>query len=129
MTTIYLSGALNSRSELLGYAKQLRLAGHVVTSSWLESSETEADEAALRPEQLAAVAEMNLRDIVAARIFVGWTTPASRRSGHHVEFGCALWHTRLIVLIGPPQNVFHWHAAVERVETWAEALRVIAEVR
>ncbi len=103
---IYLASRYDRRMEMLGYAAILEAEGHVVTSRWVRGDH----EGATDPETLARCAREDLDDIAGSDLFVTFTeTPAVgfTSGGRHVELGYAMGLWIAVVIVGPPENVFH----------------------
>jgi hypothetical protein len=126
---VYLASQYRRRDELRTCAAALERLGFEITSRWLAGdqpllelgeSRTEAEAAAIR----------DLHDVRSADIFVAFTehasAPSKGRGGRHVEFGVALALERRLLVVGPPEHVFHLLPSVEQYPTWDEALEALA---
>jgi hypothetical protein len=142
--SVYLAARYSRRVELAGYAEELRARGHEVVSRWLDGSheadETERDYASVGyAENAARFASEDAIDVENADLLVSFTEPpesSSGRGGRHVEFGLALAlrqieyddrseEPRLLVVVGPRENVFHT-LADEVFEDWPSFLDWLA---
>lgn len=47
------------------------------------------------------------------------------RGGRHVEFGIALALGKLVWIVGPRENIFHWLPRVSHFEIWPDALAAL----
>jgi ketosteroid isomerase-like protein len=108
----YLAGRFSRRDEFNRYAAALRDAGYVVDARWLVEDHEwygEQDEAAI--EAARQFATDDLEDVARADLVFVFTEPANpggrNRGGRHVEYGIALALAKDIVIVGPPENVFH----------------------
>lgn len=121
---IYLSARYSRREELQQYRARIRNAGHVVTSSWLDTDfELGPDGRSLEaaPEIRAQVAQQDIEDMEEASITITFTEPGNGgRGGRHVEFGIAIGFGHELIVIGPQENVFHCLNRVERFDTFEE---------
>lgn len=123
MAAIYVAGSYARRDELKVRAGELVLAGHRVTSRWLQGND-ELD----KQDQI----DMDLVDLLAADTVLSFTSPDGQYNtgGRHVEFGYALAlnHTgadRRLILVGWPENIFHHDSEVESFPTFEEALATL----
>jgi nucleoside 2-deoxyribosyltransferase len=106
---IYLASRYSRREELAGYAKRLEETGHhVVTARWLQGLH-EADERTAAIELRQRFAYEDLADLDEADVLVAFTEEPYKiatRGGRHVELGYALAKGKLVVIVGPVENVF-----------------------
>lgn len=115
----YLASRFGRQAEMIAVAQRLRAIGHDVTSRWLDvdraSQPTDPDD---RSKALAKQADMNETDLLLADIVVSFTdgltglTGLVGKGGRHVEFGFALARNKVVIIIGPRENVFHYHPRV-----------------
>lgn len=128
---IYVASRFERQTELRGYAKELRAAGHTVTSRWLLE---ETDEVGNKPgvwqhnPALRTFAQIDLEDINAADVFMVFTHEGLSRGGMHVEFGYALAFGKRLVVIGPQATLFHFLPNVNHFDTWEEAREFVGEL-
>lgn len=134
-------------SELRAYlaapyaARDLVRVGIDVTASWLDEEHeinegTTGAATALHPDEVARHAATDLDDIERCDVLVLFTAASlgmdvadAASGGRHVETGYALAKNIPVIVIGPPENVFHRldHAPsftrwLVRADTWLEAL-------
>ncbi len=141
MTTYYFAGRHSRHAELTRYRDQLLTAvpGASVTSRWIDRHGGEL-ETNHTPEALnAAPADCwkhgaaDLEDLNRADVIVSFTDGGpGRRGEYHVEYGYALalrgsndprvYQPRIIV-VGPRENIFHCHPAIEIYPEWWDFLR------
>lgn len=69
-----------------------------------------------------AAAKMDLEDVYQADVFVQLTTGELCRGGRQVELGFALANGKPILVVGPPEHVFHHHDTIDHVETFGEVV-------
>jgi hypothetical protein len=104
---IYIAGRYNLLNELKLESQKYIDAGHSITSRWLDNQE--------EGKSWDAVADMDIQDVHSADACVLYTepygTPVSG-GGRHVEFGYALGAGKIVVVVGPHENIFHWHPSV-----------------
>ena len=127
----YLAARYSRREELLGYAADLQVMGHVVTSRWLLGGHQVSDDG-LRDdataEQRTLFAAEDWNDLVAADTVIAFTEPPRSiysRGGRHVEFGAALALEKRCIVVGYRENVFHCLPEVEFYATWADVLTAL----
>ena len=117
---IYLAACFRQQAEVRTKADELTTLGHECTSRWRfeppkgDGSEPESAEHYMR----AAAAD--LEDINRADVLVLLTGNVSTTGGKHFELGYAIGSGKMVVLVGPVENVFHW--ALPRYGTWKEFL-------
>jgi hypothetical protein len=125
---VYLSSRYARMDELKSYRDQLLAAGHECTSRWLDGGTFENN---------AANAQIDVADVLAADVLVNFTDeavehsphPYAARGGRHVEFGLALGIGLHLVIVGPRENVFHWHPHVTVCEDFADAMQWLADMK
>ncbi len=104
---IYIAGRYSNLSALAEERKKYWEAGLEITSSWLDNKEDGMS--------FDDVAVLDLGDIQRANTLVLYTEPygtAVPGGGRHVEFGYALGLGKEVCIVGPHENIFHWHPAV-----------------
>ena len=127
---VYLAARFSRLPELLGYRAELEAQGIEVTSRWLLGGhEWEGtDDDALPQEVGARFAEDDIADINAADAIVCFTeAPRSgpSRGGRHIEAGYALAMGKILLLVGPRENVFYALPEFHHFATWPEAREMI----
>lgn len=126
---VYLASRYSRRVEMLGYADALDREGYRVTSRWIlgnHQAENDQLQAGAAAEQFA---REDLADLEAAQIVLAFTEEpraTSSRGGRHVEFGYALGQGKLIIIVGPRENVFCCLAEVQRVDSFEDALPLLS---
>lgn len=127
---IYLCARYSRREEMRGYADLLQAAGHVVTSRWINGSHDLSD--AATDLDRSKLAREDYSDLSSADCVISFTehpgAPGRQRGGRHVEFGLALEQRKLLVIVGPRENVFHYLLDISHCDTFAEALKSLPEV-
>jgi hypothetical protein len=120
---VYLAARYGRRLEMVGVARELRVAGHVVTSRWINGShemhdKTENPDNDLDRTQFGRMfAEDDIEDIEKAEALIAFTEAPEGgvgrgRGGRHVELGYMLCivrnlaPSRKIIVIGWRENVF-----------------------
>lgn len=109
---VYLAGRFSRRDEFNRYADQLRSWGFVVDARWLvEDHEWYGEETFEATMAARRFATDDLEDVLRADIVLVFTEPPQpggrNRGGRHVEYGLALGQGKDIIIVGPPENVFH----------------------
>lgn len=118
---IYLASRYSRRQELVAVRDFIQRLGFVVTSRWLDTAWTSrpGGSSAAPPEYRDKYALIDLEDVAEADIVVSFTEPpeqAGGRGGRHVEFGYGLALNKLMIVVGPRENLFHEHSEVVVVE-------------
>ncbi|MGB3327590.1 MAG: hypothetical protein WBA46_01470, partial [Thermomicrobiales bacterium] len=81
---------------------------------------------------LARFAVEDIEDIDCATAVVAFTEPSHAgpaRGGRHVEAGYAIGRGQTLIIVGHVENVFYALPQVIYVETWAEAKRILLDMR
>lgn len=137
---VYLAGPYRSRAQLQRCAAELEQVGYTPCARWLEGDHEGAPDAAT--DALLADrqrwAREDLADVHEAAVVVAFTASAAwymspahtgavpvnfgASGGRHIETGYALRTGKHVVLVGQPENVFHWLPGITRVGDWHEAL-------
>lgn len=122
---VYLAARYSRREELLRYREELQALGMVVTSRWLNGDHQIPDDV-LEEAEAVRFAREDVEDLYTADCVVSFTEQprlvSATRGGRHVEFGMAVPMRKLLVVVGPRENVFHWLPQVWQFDTWPSAL-------
>jgi hypothetical protein len=128
---IYLCARYGKRDYLLACRAQLELAGHDVTSRWLDTSWEGKGEgsSAAPPEYRQQYAVKDLQDVEECDLLIAFTEPPDQggRGGRHVELGAAIAWGKRVFVVGHYENIFCHHPRVEFFKDWAEALFMLTE--
>lgn len=128
---VYFSAPFSWRESLKPKRDELVGAGIEVVSSWIDIGHTPLSDAAL-DRSAGALAEYDLRDINACDVFVAFIPPAGHHynsGGRHVEYGYALAMNKIVMRVGPRENIFYelagyscnsWQIASEVLQVWAK---------
>ncbi len=120
---IYLAAQFSEQQLMKGWREALRFHGHVVTSRWLDVTET--DLTTSRPQ---TEAEKDLEDISEADIVLSKTLNRGELftgGGRHIEFGYAYAKGKDLINVGGYESVFHKLPQVLTVKTIQEAIEYI----
>lgn len=101
---LYLAATHTSLDPMLKERDTYRRAGFIVTSRWIDGLEDQ--------ERLDIAAKMDLNDIDASDALIEYTMHGGITGGRHIEFGYAMARNKILILIGPRENVFHYHDSV-----------------
>lgn len=108
---IYLA-ARYSRDEMRIVANELNRLGFTVTSRWLfEDKPLNTHLGDDSPEFYRRTAQVDIEDITDADTIVFFSEDpkiGTPRGGRHVEFGYAYAAGKKMVVIGEPENIFHY---------------------
>jgi hypothetical protein len=114
---VYLAAKYSRRDELKGYVKQLAARGVGVTSRWLLENEPLQCKLGDHPiEFYQETSLIDLEDIRNADAIVFFSEDplvGTPRGGRHVEFGYALGINKKMIVIGEPENIFHYLPWIE----------------
>lgn len=126
MTHVYIAGRYSRRDEFREMRKKLYAAGYIVNSRWLnESSPLDSQMGDQEEEFYLKTQRVDLVDICRAEemlFFAEDPTVGVPRGGRHVEFGYALASGIPINVIGPRENVFHYHHTINHYATLEDFL-------
>ena len=127
---VYLAARFSRKGELNGYAAELAVMGHEMTSRWLtgvhEWTGVADNEIPVDEQQRFAVEDFE--DIERADVMVCFTEPphaGPARGGRHVEAGYALGIHKRLIVVGWRENVFYALPAVEFFPTWEMARNTV----
>jgi hypothetical protein len=125
---VYLSARYDRRSELAHYADDLEAIGYEVQARWLTNEDISVDPLSPIDEQQRIYGELakeDVDDVMAADLVLCFTENPEKtgytRGGRHVELGIALGQGKVIFLVGPRENVFHWLPGVVHYPDWISA--------
>lgn len=131
---IYLASRFPRHLEMEGYAHLLKGWGYTITSGWHSlNAETKMRDGDPEVEFNQKIALDDQIGILNGDLFVSFSEdpanlpPGSARGGRHVEFGLALGFDKLIMLVGPRENVFHYLPGILHFPTIMEWLQQMAE--
>ena len=140
---VYLAGPYRARAAIKECADNLTAIGFTVEARWLDGDHQGAPDAATDApiEDRQRWAREDLADIDQADVLVAFTSAGAwaldgtrspvpsnygASGGRHIETGYALAHQTPVVLIGQPENVFHWLDAITTCADWHEAVVFLA---
>ena len=122
---IYLAARYSRHAELQSYAKTLEEVGHTITSRWIKGGHQINDEGlsdVAKEEERIRFALEDIEDLDAADVIINFTEKprsTNSRGGRHVEMGYALGtKAKVVVVIGPRENVFHCLPKVLYFPNW-----------
>lgn len=125
---IYIAASWERRLAAAELRDTLLAAGHKVTSRWIDGEGSSADYVH-KDEQMAQYALKDCQDVMSAEGLVCITGDAHderTRGGKHSELGGALFTGKRIFLLGPREQIFHWHPAVRVASTKKELIALLA---
>lgn len=128
---VYLAARWARRVEIAAIADDFRQRGHRVTSRWL--SET-IDAFRLPGEDAALPGTESLADIAAADAVVLFTEDRAQAlpengGGRHFELGFAYALDKLLFIVGPRENVFHFLPRVAVYASYGDLLCALDDER
>jgi hypothetical protein len=123
---VYLAGKYRQRAFFQYVADTLEACGHQVVSQWIYETVAKSKEELIGTGHGMEFAEQDLVNIDCAEMLVLDTTLLQQEEtmgGMYVEFGYALGQGKVLVVVGPPTNLFtrlidvrhfrDWHAFME----------------
>lgn len=110
----YLAARYGRKDEIVGYAELLLIRGYGITSTWIRQVEDEMlyEEG---PDVAGRFAEKDYSEIDEADVLVYFSEEENNpwgRGGRHVEFGYAIGRGKLVYVVGPLENLFHYHPGI-----------------
>lgn len=120
---LYIAGRYSKLKELKEESQAFVKAGMQITASWLDNKE--------EGMSFNDIAVIDLKDVDEADVLVLYTEPYGTQvpgGGRHVEFGYALAKGKKMVIVGPLENVFHWHPEVKVFPRTEYAVRYLTNV-
>lgn len=114
MKSFYVCARYGRREEAREIADGLRNLGYWITSTWLDQVEDEMIFGE-SPETAGRFAQKDLDEVRAADVLLYLSEPEDNpwgRGGRHVEYGAALASDKILVVIGPLENLFHYLSQV-----------------
>lgn len=131
MTKIYITGMYSRRLELLEVSRMFAAAGHEITARWLNGDEEKPG------MEERDKGQMGVDDVVRADVVILFSTPSvmfrepgqGTSGGRHFEFGLALGMGKKMILVGPPESLFHHLCCVVQVDDPVAALGVITSLQ
>lgn len=124
---VYLAGRYSKKLELRKYADELEKVGIRVGTEWLKEPDNPNGALSDSSEsKLAEYARQDYWNIGACDVFVFFAENQDfqpPRGGRHVEFGMALILGKPIVVVGSPENIFHYLPGfhIGHFENWNSA--------
>jgi hypothetical protein len=117
---IYVAARFERQAEARGVAQELEEHGYTVTSRWLAAEGLMVGD----PIKAAAWAEKDLYDLLCADVYLLLSDNVPSRGGKDFEGGVAWARGLKLIIVGPPNHVFHYLAnelgRVTRVRDLAE---------
>jgi nucleoside 2-deoxyribosyltransferase len=121
-TMVYLAAGYDQQERMRGYRKILEDRREIIiTSRWIdvkESNPMQEEAIAADKEGAANYCRVDLDDIDRADIFIMFTDSPSTSGGRHTELGYALAREKVIIVVGPRENIFQAGEAVIHFATW-----------
>lgn len=118
---IYIASRYSRRDEMRTVALALQAAGATVTSHWLSEDKPLQTQMGDDSDTFyIETSRIDLMDVDAADVVLFFAEDPHEgvpRGGRHVEFGYALGKGKSISVIGPKENVFHYHPRVHHYTT------------
>lgn len=127
MRSVYFAARCARLPELNRYRAELEALGVEVTSRWLTSEAR--DDAEYSEAEWRRRALIDQEDVLSADTLVCFSEPAGAggNGGRHAEAGMALALGKQVIVVGRREHIFHRLPEVTVVETWAEAIRLLAQ--
>ena len=122
---IYLAAGYDQQERMRSYRKILEggRRGIVITSRWIdvkESNPMQEHEIASDEDAAVSYCRMDLDDIDRADVFLMFTDSPSTSGGRHTELGYALAREKVVMIIGPRENIFQARQGTVHFATWED---------
>jgi nucleoside 2-deoxyribosyltransferase len=108
---VYLAARFEQKREIKALVPLLQENGLQVQARWLDEEISPTSQLSdLTPAYCTEQAQVDLDDIKACDIFVLFADEVAKttRGGKHVEFGVALAQGKRVIVVGSPENIFHY---------------------
>jgi hypothetical protein len=109
---VYIAARYSRRDEMRSVAQLLMGNGITVTSRWLyEDKPLQTKLGDDTPGFYRETAHVDIEDVMRADTLLFFSEDphlGTPRGGRHVEFGFALGQGKRVVVIGGPENIFHY---------------------
>jgi hypothetical protein len=128
---VYLAARYSRKNEIKEYSYDLmEIPDLKVTASWLD--ELHAPDSVMSDvsdDLLEHYADVDVHEVKNADVLVFFAEDplvGTPRGGRHVEFGIALALGKIIFVVGPHENIFHYQPRVYHFDKWEQARRCLA---
>lgn len=115
---IYIAASAPNVEKAREVASLLRSWGYEPTSTWHDAGDVGYEQHGAKeheieiPESMADKALLDEEHVRAADVLVIITGDTLTRGGRHAECGMAIALGKRVYLLGPREQVFHWHTLV-----------------
>ncbi len=122
---IYVAASYPRKKDAIAISDRLEALGHTMMSRWKWEDEGYTSDFGRRETQqeqydrLSAAAIRDLEDLKNSEIVVCLTDGENQltHGGRHSELGIMLYETKRVIIIGPREQVFHYHPDVKQYES------------
>jgi hypothetical protein len=121
----YLAARYNRNAEMRAVRDDLFVYGHTITSRWIDQHDGALLESIVQerlnsePQNCAKYAQVDISDIRRADAVISFTSiEGGGKGGRHVEFGVALALQKMLVIVGPRENIFHTLGSIRHFPEW-----------
>ena len=123
MNKVYIAASYPRRSEAQGLMALLEMSGVKVTSWWLRE-ETKEGYDQKSDSHFGVAAARDIADVIEADTIICLTDGKVQlsRGGRHAEFGIALAMGKQCIIVGPREQVMHYHKDVVVCPSMADLL-------
>lgn len=122
--SLYLAAGYDQKERMREYREKLQATGDIIiTSRWLDEAEEKPlqdPEISKDPETAMRYGEMDFEDIDKAEVFVMFTDSPSTSGGRHTELGYAIARCKVVIIVGPQENVFQAYSTAIHLATFEE---------
>jgi len=128
MRSVYFAARYSRLKELIRYQAELEALGVEVTSRWL-TSEARRNAYEYSETEWRVRALIDQEDVLSADTLVCFSEAPDEggNGGRHAELGMALALGKQVIVVGRREHIFHRLPEVTVVESWTEAIRLLAQ--
>jgi hypothetical protein len=128
MRSVYFAARYSRLEELNRYRAELEALGIEVTSRWLTTAGRNGG-SPLTENEWRALALIDQEDVLSADALICFSEENGNggNGGRHVELGMAVALGKQVLVVGRREHIFHRLPEVTVVDSWPEAIRLLAQ--
>lgn len=129
MSSVYFAARYTRIEELNRYRAELEALGIEVTSRWLAAPQR-SSAVDYSEEEWRSLARIDQEDVLCCDALVCFSEAPGEggNGGRHAELGMALALGKQVIVVGRREHIFHRLPEVTQVESWPDALRLLAQL-
>lgn len=127
---VYLAARWSKRHLLQAYAQELREVNITVTSRWLtEEPPPDREDVAAHGARIGRINADDVKDADAVVIFTERARSHRGHGGRHVELGLSIAWSKMVIIVGPPENAFYCLPTLYEATDWPHALELLVRAQ